>query len=92
MSRESPAHVHFKQLHYPKTPTYVHPVTPIYVPQPPLYLNHVDLTCPASLSNIFISNTYSYAYVAFSITTSFSILYSGSCLLRDSIILIRSNI
>ena len=76
MSRESPAHVRPGQLRCPETPT--------HVPRPPLYLDHVDLTYSASLSNVFVSNTHSYAYVAFSITTLFSILYPGSCLLRDS--------
>ena len=85
MSQESPAYICFRQLRCPKTPTHVRPVTPIYVPRPPLYLDYVDLTYPASLSNVFILNTHSYAYVAFSITTSFNILYSGSCLLRNSL-------
>ena len=51
------------------------PTTPIYT----LYLAYED----SSLSNVFVSTTYSYVYVAFSITTSFSALYPGSCLLRD---------
>ena len=68
----------------PETLTHVRPVTPMYVPRPPLYLDHVILTCSASISNVFILNTHSYAYIAFSITTSFSILYSGSCLLRNT--------
>ena len=59
-------------------------VTPIYIPQLLLYFNYVDLTCFTSLSNIFILNTHSYAYVAFLITTSFSILYSGLYLLRNN--------
>src|ERR1700691_5782762 len=46
-----------------------------------LYLAHED---SSSLSNVFVSNTHSYAYVAFSITTPFSTLYSSSCLLRDN--------
>ena len=83
VSRELPAHVRPGQLCCPKTPTHVRPVTPMYVSRPPLYLNHVILTCSASVSNIFILNTHSYAYIAFSITTSFSTLYSGSCLLHD---------
>ena len=33
--------------------------------------------------NKAVSTTHSYVYVAFSITTSFSALYPGSCLLRD---------
>ena len=33
--------------------------------------------------NVFVLNMYSYAYVAFLITTLFNILYSGLCLLRD---------
>jgi hypothetical protein len=56
----------------------------MHVPRPLLYLDHVILTCSASVSNVFVLNIYSYAYVAFSITTSFSILYSGSCLLCDT--------
>jgi len=54
------------------------PTTPIYT----LYLAHED---SSSSSNVFVSTTHSYVYVAFSITTSFSALYPGSCLLRDSI-------
>ena len=84
--RESPAHVHPGQLRCPETLTHVRPVTPTHVPRPPLYLDHVILTCSASVSNVFVSNTHSYAYVAFSITTLFSILYSGSCPLRNSVI------
>ena len=57
---------------YPRFPT-----TPIYT----LYLVHED---SSSLSNVFISTTHSYVYVAFSITTSFSTLYSGLCLLRNT--------
>ena len=87
LSRESPAHVRPGQLRCPETLTHVRPVTPTHVPRPPLYLDHVILTCSASVSNVFVSNTYSYAYVAFLITTSFSILYSGSCLLRDKIVI-----
>jgi len=45
------------------------------------YLAHED---SSSLSNVFVSTTHSYVYVAFSITTSFSALYPGSCLLRDT--------
>ena len=52
------------------------PTTPIYT----LYLAYKD---SSSLSNVFISNTHSYVYVAFSITTLFSILYLGSCLLHN---------
>jgi len=44
------------------------------------YLAYKD---SSSLSNIFVSTTHSYVYVAFSITTSFSALYPGSCLLRN---------
>ena len=84
MSRESPAHICLRQLRYPETSMYVRPVTPMYVPRPPLYLDHVILTCSASVSNVFVLNTYSYAYVAFSITTLFSILYSGSYLLHNT--------
>ena len=84
MSRESPAHVRPRQLHYPEISTHVRPVTPTHVPRPPLYLDHVILTCSASISNVFVSNTHSYAYIAFSITTLFSILYPGSCLLHNT--------
>ena len=84
LSRESPVHICLKQLRCPKTLTHVRPMTPMYVPRPPLYLNYVILTCSASVSNVFISNTHSYAYVAFLITTSFSILYSGLCLLYNT--------
>ena len=45
------------------------------------YLAHKD---SSSLSNVFVSTTHSYVYVAFLITTSFSALYPGSCLLRDT--------
>ena len=84
MSQESPAHIHLRQLYCPETPTHVRPVTPIYVPRPPLYLDHVILTCSASVSNVFVLNTHSYAYIAFLITTLFSILYPGSCLLCNT--------
>jgi hypothetical protein len=90
LSWELPAHVCFGQLRCSKTPMYVRPVTPMYVPRPPLYLDHVDLTCSVSLSNVFVSNTHSYPYVAFSITTLFSTLCSGSCLLCNSSILLQS--
>ena len=83
---ESPAHIRPRQLRCPKTLTYVRPVTPTYVPRPPLYLDHVILTCSASVSNVFVLNTHSYVYIAFLITTSFSILYSGSCLLYNTIL------
>ena len=86
MSRESPAHVCSGQLHCPEISTHVRPVTPTYVPRPPLYLDYVILTCSASVSNVFVLNTHSYAYIAFSITTLFSILYSGSCLLYNIIL------
>ena len=54
------------------------PTTPIYT----LYLAHED---SSSLSNVFVSTTHSYVYVAFTITTSFSTLYPGSCLLYNSL-------
>ena len=84
--RESPAHVHPGQLRCPETLTHVRPVTPMYVPRLPLYLDHVILTCSASVSNVFVSNTHSYAYIAFSITTLFSILYPGLCLLCNNLV------
>jgi len=52
------------------------PITPIYT----LYLAYKD---SSSLSNIFILTTHSYIYVAFLITTLFSILYSSLCLLHN---------
>jgi len=51
------------------------PTTPVYT----LYLAYED----SSSSNVFVLTTHSYVYVAFLITTSFSALYPGSCLLRD---------
>ena len=84
--RELPAHICPGQLYCPETSTHVRPVTLMHVPRPLLYLDHVILTCSASVSNVFVSNTHSYAYVAFSITTLFSILYSGSCLLYNTIL------
>ena len=53
------------------------------------YLPHED---SSSSSNVFVSTTHSYVYVAFSITTSFSALYPGSCLLRDSRALYRASV
>jgi len=53
------------------------PTTPIYT----LYLVYKD---SSSLSNVFVLTTYSYVYVAFLITTSFSALYPGLCLLHDN--------
>ena len=84
LSQELPAYIYSGQLYCPKISTHVHPVTFIYIPRLPLYLNYVILTCSASVSNVFILNTHSYAYVAFLITTSFSILYSGLCLLHNT--------
>ena len=77
-------HIYLEQLYCPKTPMHVRPVIPIYILRPPLYLNYVNLTCPTSLFNIFVLNTHSYAYIAFLITTLFSILYSSSCLLYNT--------
>ena len=77
-------YVCFGQLHYPEIFMHIRPVTPMHVLRLPLYLDHVDLTCSVSLSNVFVLNTHSYAYVAFSITILFSILYSGSCLLCNT--------
>jgi len=56
---------------------YTFPYNPYLYP----YLEHED---SSSLSNIFVSTTHSYVYVAFSITTLFSALYPSSCLLRNT--------
>jgi hypothetical protein len=86
MSRELPIYIYFRQLYCPKILMYVRPVTLIYVPRLPLYLNYVILTCSASVSNVFVLNIYSYMYIAFLITTLFSILYSGLYLLYNTIL------
>ena len=57
--------------------TYARPTTtPIYWPRWP------DLFCFLIQMSLYQTRIVT-AYVAFSITTLFSILYSGSCLLRD---------
>jgi len=55
----------------------------LYSPYLYPYLVYED---SSSLSNVFVSTTHSYVYVAFSITTLFSALYPGSCLLRNSLL------
>jgi len=45
------------------------------------YLAYKD---SSSLSNVFVLTTHSYVYIAFLITTLFSILYPGSCLLCNT--------
>src|SRR6266702_3602933 len=60
------------------------PVTPTHVPLQPLFIPCTWHTKSLLLHpNVFVPTTHSYLYIAFSITTLFSILYSGSCLLHD---------
>ena len=69
---------------YSETPTHIRPVTPRTYHYDHVYIRLRVLICFCSLSNVFVLNTHSYAYVAFLITTPFSTLYSSSCLLRDT--------
>jgi hypothetical protein len=48
--RESPGYIRPGHLRCPETPTHICPVTPTHVLRPPLFLDHVDLTCSVSLS------------------------------------------
>ena len=68
------------------TRAHVRPETPTYVPLQPLFIPDLAPKDSSSSSNVFVSTTHSYVYVAFSITTSFSTLYPSSCLLRNTIL------
>ena len=66
------------------TRAHVRPETPTHVPLQPLFIPDLAPEDSSSSSNVFVLTTHSYVYVAFSITTSFSVLYPGLCLLRDT--------
>jgi len=68
------------------TRAYVRPETPTHIPLQPLFIPNLIPKDSSSLSNVFILTTHSYIYIAFLITTSFSILYPGLCLLYNTIL------
>ena len=52
-------------------------------PTTPIYTLHLAHEVSSFSSKCLYTNTHSYTYIAFSITTLFNILYFGLCLLRD---------
>jgi len=84
VSRDSPVLTSLRILTF-LTRAHVRPETPAHIPLQPLFIPIPGTQKTLLLyPDVFVSTTHSYVYIAFLITTSFSTLCPGSCLLCDT--------